>query len=202
MSVNPENKFTGTANVARIKDPSSNLSIYKKPDFLHAIAYEDAKESFDYMQLKSLVEANNKLILYSYTINKRDRSSFTWKQCLDALAIHKPTGEVCIVLHDEPVSFGRLAKLAYEHHVLHDSSGYNELLAVLDPKPPNNFPTPLGPASSRSSDIPCSDVDAIKRGIRQALALTDNNFVDETEVASNFVANDKDVEHPMMSIEY
>ena len=98
MSVHPEDKFTGTAYVARIKDPNNNLSVHKKPDLLHAIAYYDPKESFDYMQLKSLVEVNNKLILYSYTINKRDRSTFTWKQCLDALAIHKPTGDVCFVL--------------------------------------------------------------------------------------------------------
>ena len=60
----------GTAYVARIKDPKNSLSIHKKPDFLHAIAYDDPKEPFDYMQLKSLVEVKNKLILYSYTISR------------------------------------------------------------------------------------------------------------------------------------
>ena len=203
MSVQPEDKFTGTAYVVRIKDPNNNLSIHKKPDFLHAIAYNDPKESFDYMQLKSLIEANNKLILYSYTINKRDRSTFTWKQCLDALTIHKPTGDVCFVFHDKPVSFGNLAKLAYEHNVLHDSVSYNELLATLNPKPTQNFPEPSGPASARSLDAPCSEEEAVRRGIQQAKALRgDEIFVDDTGVASNIVANDKNAEHTMMSMEY
>ena len=167
MSVNPEKKFTGTAYVARIKDPNNSLSIHKKPDFLHAIAYDDPKEPFDYMQLKSLVEAKNKLILYSYTINKRDRTSFTWKQCLDALAVNKPTGDVCIIHYEEPLFFGRLAKLAYEHHILHDSNGYNELLVSLDPTPLTKLPAPC-PATSRSLDTSRSDLDAVNLGIRQA----------------------------------
>ena len=85
MSVDLTKKIMGTAYVARIKDPRNNLSIHKKPDFLHAIAYDDPQEPFDYMQLKSLVEGKNQLIFYSYTINKRDRTTFTWKQCLEAL---------------------------------------------------------------------------------------------------------------------
>ena len=213
MSVDLTKKIMGTAYVARIKDPRNNLSIHKKPDFLHAIAYDDPQEPFDYMQLKSLVEGKNQLIFYSYTINKRDRTTFTWKQCLEALAANKPTGDVCIVLHDEPISFGRLAKLAYEHHVLHDSTGYNELLEILHPTLPAKFPKPSGPARARSAETSGSDLEAVRHGIRQAQELNQHDstvdntevgdtFVGDTGVGSNLVVNDKLGEHQQMSMEY
>ena len=56
MAVNNNDKFNGTAYVARIRESKDNISVHKQADLLHAVVYEEPTESFDYMQLKALVE--------------------------------------------------------------------------------------------------------------------------------------------------
>ena len=115
MLCKPEQVFKGTAYVARIKDPQDLATIHKKQDFLHVVAYVDQDEGFDYMMLKALVEGNsNQFIFYTFTINKTDRTTFTWKQCLDALALNKSIGGSCVTFHDEPITFGKFALMAYD----------------------------------------------------------------------------------------
>ena len=137
MLCKPDQGFKGTVYVVRIKDPRDVATIHKKQDFLHVVAYVDQNEGYDYTMLKTLVEGNtNQFIFYTFTINKINRSTFTWKQCLDALALHRPIGDSCITYHDEPITFGKFAILAFDRHILHDSVGYNELVAQLNPTPP------------------------------------------------------------------
>ena len=209
MSCEPNKVFEGTAYVARIKDPEDVASVHKKQEFLHVVAYVDKKEGFDYKMLKNLVEESNKFIFYTYTINKGNRSSFKWKQCLDALALNKPIGGSCVIFHDEPVTFGKFAMMAYDHHILQDSDGYNNLLKKLNPPAPahlpvanlDHLPDASGPTVVRTVTF-ISDIEAVRKGIAQAEAMNDAASDDVGTVGANYVVNDKDVEHGPMSMEY
>ena len=119
--------FHGTAYVARIRDPSSSSNIHNRLDFLHAVAFCDPRESLDYMDLRRIIENDNKLALYAYTINKADRTSFTWGMCLDAIASQPPRGDACVTFHERPVPFSEFAEMAYGRAILSDSDGYSFL---------------------------------------------------------------------------
>ena len=117
------------AYIGRIKDPKQAGNIYKKRDFLHAVIYEDPKESFEYLDLKNLVDEDNGLIFYTNGINKGN--PVDWNKCVAAVKSRPPIGNVCIVMHDNPLTFGQFAELAYSKAVLTNSTAYDTLKAKL-----------------------------------------------------------------------
>ena len=117
------------AYIGRIKDPKQSGNIHKKRDFLHAVIYEDPKESFEYLDLKNLVDEDNGFIFYTNGINKGN--PVDWNKCVDAVKSRPPIGNVCIVMHDNPLTFGQFAELAYSKAVLTNSTAYDTLKAKL-----------------------------------------------------------------------
>ena len=169
-------KTIGKAYVGRIKDPKHNVNLHSKHDLLHAIIYEDTKESFDFIDLKKLVEEDNGLIFYSTHVNK-DKKPSTWEKCKDALKNKPPVGSVCVLEHERPLSFGQFAELAYSKAILSNSLAYeglkDRLSASSDP-----FPKPIGPSCYRSGEDK-SAFDAVRRGIKTAedLKVTMGNSI-------------------------
>ena len=136
MSRNDERLIKGPAYIARIKDSRDDSNIHRKRDFLHVVAYDDPAEGFDYMKLKNLVDNMNEgVILYSKVVNRKSRASFSWNQCLDELMGQPSIGDTCLTVHDRPITLGQMAKLAYDHHILQDSAGFNYLNSKLAPPP-------------------------------------------------------------------
>ena len=202
MSTNPDQSFDGYAYVARIRDSKggSNVSVHKKKDLFHAIVYEDPTESFPYMDLKALIEdknQQNQLIFYTWGINKKNRSSFTWGQCLDALtkAGHKPNSTSCISYHEKPISFAQFGIMAYEQKILSDSQGYNDLWEKLIPPPPkeSDFPDPSSHAAARSASGLTED-EAVRHGIDQAAKLNEYSGEFELNVGATVVIGNTDGE--------
>ena len=95
--------ISGTAYVARIKDPSDAHDLYNKRDLLHAIFYTDGTEKFDFTDLRELIEQDNKMVFYTKLVNKHLRDSFTWDQCKKVLDKVPPIGSVCHIIHDKPL---------------------------------------------------------------------------------------------------
>ena len=188
MSRNDERLIKGTAYIARIKDSSDDSNIHAKRDLLHVVAYDDPAEALDYMKLKNLVDNMNEgVILYSKVVNRKSRESFSWNQCLDELMGQPPIGDTCVAVHDRPISLGQMAKLAYEHHILRDMTGFNYLNSKL--APPTTVPAPdvaeitlphpTGPAASRTGGIPADlDLEAVRKGIEQAQSLQQGDGLD------------------------
>ena len=79
----------------------------------------------DYMDLRRIIETDNSLALYAYTINKDDRTKFTWGKCLDAIASQPPLGDLVVIFHERPVTFGEFIEMAYDKAILSNTDGYN-----------------------------------------------------------------------------
>ena len=209
MSRDDERLIKGTAYVARIKDPQDVSNIHRKKDLLHVVAYDDPKDGFDYMKLKNLVDDKNQLIFYSKIINRQNRDSFTWNQCLDELMGQPPIGDACVAFHDKPISLFEMAVMAYDKNILHDPVGYQYLMSKCQPQPADSavkLPKPSGPAAMRTENVALTDAESVEKGIQQAQSLvgldTVNGPFAPGDVGANLVINDKEMEHGPMSMEY
>ena len=164
MSVMGENDTReGTGYVGRVKDPFGKKNIHHKTDLLHVAIYEDPDVDLDYLDVKAIVEKHNNLVFYTQLLDKKNRETFTGKQCQEALVRHPPVGTQAVLSHEQPLSFPQFIELGYEKNILTDSVGYKFYQSKINPPTSVPLPSPSGPAAKMDSDL-----QAVQSGIETA----------------------------------